>query len=365
MARTSKKEQKKITIVGQSASGKTNMLASLMFNDNATDDLKHGPHGVINPTCAPEMPDGDAKSHAEDLQKHYKTMLYGKDDPKGEGTNDVRSYFSRLTFTEQADPEPRKGLFGFGAASEPEKVSLDFEIVDGRGGDFAPSVTDDEMDETAKGRRQAYRDALDDSVAKIICMPVQKDAYKSEIAARALNELNLAIKRKAEDSSLPRLERVAICFTKYEAEFMGHGPDAIYRASDPETFRAMMMNHASRSMFSNFVLSNDGPNAFDIQFFPVSAYGFTAEAGGANFYNHSVAPGLKSRAIDPDYDYDDPDMPDYRAHFPHPLTEADATSLWYPFNVAPPFLYALTGLVTGPLCLSPERLGFGLAGAGA
>jgi len=38
----------RVTIIGQSGSGKTNMLASLMFNQNAMADLEEGQDGVTD-----------------------------------------------------------------------------------------------------------------------------------------------------------------------------------------------------------------------------------------------------------------------------------------------------------------------------
>lgn len=358
MAADPAKDRKKITIVGQSASGKTNMLASLMFNNNVMADLKQPSRdpGLIGPARQRMDTDGEVAKHTDWLHDHYGKMLAGKDGVSALSTDEVRKYLLEVSF-KQDTGQVNKSLWG--GTSEPvlKEERIQLEIADGRGGDWASDIADDKMSDGQKARRLAYRDALDVSVAKIICMPIRGE-YQSAIASRAIKEIRLAIERKRADPKLPPLERVAICYTKYESEFVDRGSDAMDYASDPDVFKAIMMGHASRAMFSDFVLKNSGPEACDIRFFPVSSYGFTEEANSANYYGYRHAPGLKTRAIDEYYDYDDEDLPDYKAHFPHPLSQEDAEALWWPYNVAPPFIFALTGIVTGPLSLSPEELGF-------
>lgn len=353
---------KSITLAGQSASGKTNMLASLLFNNNAREELCSGQDAISDPAFS--LRDFEDPSDTNHLGRHYWRMKSGMDFMLGEGTNEVRRYPCRLKFAATgADDRRARSIFRSGRPTTEEII--DFDIIDGRGGDLAPTVPDSELDATALSRREQFRDALLESSGAIICMPIQKAAYNVEVATRFLRELERVKEKKKEDSELPRLERVAICYTIYEAEFVTHGPYAIDVASDRNEFRRRIIDHASLMMFANFVRANSGDDAFDLRFFPVSSFGFLGEGGSANFYDHPIARGLKTRAIDPYDDYDNPDLPGYEAHFPYPLTQAEAAAQWWPYNVASPVLFALTGRVTGPLSLEPSELGFHLGRAQA
>lgn len=350
--------KKKITLtfVGQSASGKTNMLASLLLNDNTLDDLRDGDGSVVAPSMTLERTD-ETLSHVEELQRHYRRMLSGRDELEGEGSTDVRSYACKLKYELPSDASTASSGF-FRRATAPELVSLDVELFDGRGGDIAPEIPEDELDDLTKSRRDAYRDAMAKSTAVMICMPIQKDAYNDDVVRRFLPELKRALAEKESDKSLPPLERVAICFTKYEAEFLDIGTDAIDHATNKERFRNLMDGHASLEMFRNFIADNRRGSGFELRFFPVSSYGFIGEGGAPNFYGYPSARGIKTRSIDPFVDYDDPSLPDYKSHFPVALNDAEAVSLWFPFNVAPPFLFAATGRVAGPISLEARDLGF-------
>ncbi len=345
-----------LTLVGQSASGKTNMLASLLFNNNALIDLSEGNDKVAAPSLTLERTD-ETISNVEELQRHYRRMLSGRDELEGEGSLDVRSYSCRLEFDTLNKAQPKKRGF-FRRASTSTLESFGVELFDGRGGDIAPEVPEEELDEPTKARRDAYRDAMEKSSAVLVCMPVQKEAYNDDVVRRFLPELKRALDEKEVDPQLPRLNRVAICFTKYEAEFLDKGVNAIELAADRDTFKKLMSGHASLEMFRDFVSSNRGRASFDLRFFPVSSYGFIGEGGAPNFYGYPEARGIKTRSIDSYRDYDDPELPGYKSHFPVAMNDAEAVELWFPFNVAPPFLFAATGKVTGPISLDARELGF-------
>lgn len=359
--RSNKTADKTLSIVGQSSSGKTNLLASLLHNTAANEDLLEGPDRVSRGQFI-ERPGDDRREDTEVLQRHFGHMLRGLDHFEGAATEAVRRYRCRLEFTPPDEPPPARA-WGMGRSRSASAVGIDFDIVDGRGGDVAPDALESELDERTKARRQLYRDALQQSSAALICMPVQESAHKNTVVRNFIQELDLMKEAKRTDTTLPRLKRVAICFTKYEAEFLAHGPGAIDVASDPDVFRERMSDHASLQMFGPLVEANHSEHAFDLMFFPVSSYGFISQGGAPNFYEYPEAPGLKTRAVDPIEDYDNPGLQDYEDHFPVAVNDAAAKKLWWPYNVAPPFLFALTGRVTGPLALTPEEIGFGRVGA--
>ncbi|MEM9756335.1 MAG: hypothetical protein AAF914_10090 [Pseudomonadota bacterium] len=344
-------------MVGQQASGKTNLMASVLFNTNAAVDLAEGPDRIGSPSIS-VRPVGDALSpDARTLQTHYDQMLFGRTTP---GTDDVRRYEATLRYVDAPQPS---GRVGFRRAPVEEPVELEFDIVDGRGGDVAKTrqFAGEENEEEArdnKAKLDRYRDGLNDSIGAVICMPIRKDEFDSVVVTNFNAELELMRQRKAKDPQLPRLSRVAICFTMYELEFLSEGGGAIDRAVRPEVFRERMMDNANLSMFKPFVLGNRGPDAFDIRFFPTSSYGFVSEGGSPNYYDYAGARGLKARAVDPVEDYGDIALPGYKDHFPIPLSQGEASALWFPFNVAPPILFALTGRITGPVSLAPHELGF-------
>jgi hypothetical protein len=346
-----------ITIVGQSGSGKTNMLASLLFNSNAYEDLKEGEDPVKDPAFKSRGEDSD-RQDTEVLRRQFERMLFGRDYAEGGATEAVRRYRCYLEYT-SAEDTGAGWLRKLSSKSEPTPIRIDFDIVDGRGGDVAPDGHESELDEGTKSRRQVYRDALDRSSAAVICMPVQDAEYRNRTVRNFLDELARMKEAKRRDPTLPRLERIAICFTKYEAEFLSYGPGAYGLASDARAFRQRMRDHPNLRMFGDLVESNTGEDAIDLRFFPVSSYGFLSQGGSANFYDYPYARGLKTRAVDPVDDYGNPNLEGYQMHFPVQVKEATATKLWWPYNVAPPFFFALTGRVTGPMALLPHEIGFG------
>lgn len=352
------KPDKTITIAGQSASGKTNMLASLLFNKNVCADLDIGPDRVDGPVVGPRVSEGKSAHDIDDLRDHYARMISGKEDLMGEGTNEVRRYPSRLSFAVPPASAKQTSTWLNRPKTKPRYVTLDFDIVDGRGNDLASVKREAELDKTERSRRDTYRDALSASTGAIICMSIQREAFSNKVVDKFLTELERMKKQKKDDPSLPRLAHVAICYTFYETDFIASGAVAGELASDRGEFQRRMRDHASRTMFVDFVQSNRGNDRFDLRFFPVSSYGFIRGNGAANFYNYPNAKGLKTRSVDVFDDYNNPELPDYWDHFPYPMTQAEAAELWWPYNLAPPVLFALTGRVTGPLSVTPSELSF-------
>lgn len=343
-----------ITIVGQSKSGKTNMLASMLHNRQAHKQMEMGETPLESAAFFPQADLSPAEeSVLEEIGRHYRSMLRGLDLLHLEGTREVRQYNCILQNTEMAVPEKK----GWRSKSAAQKIQINtpFILTDGRGGDIAPEEAVDPEDETTMSRRVAYRDAADRSIGHVVCMPIQTEEYRTEVIQRFLRELRGSLKRKAEDRDLPPLKRIAICYTKYEMPFMEFGVDARVAATDPDEFIRTIKESASFADFVGFLGDSD-VNEIETRIFPVSCFGFVKTDGSANFYNYPYAPGLMTRAIDEHDDYENRELPNYKDHFPLPLTEGQAAGMWEPFNAACPFLYALTGRVTGPLSVTVKQV---------
>jgi len=353
-----------ITIVGQSGSGKTHILSALLHSASACDQLIYHEPSLLNPRFQPLPTQSiDDEINLGRLQTQFESILAGHEDLVA-GTDNVCRYPAMLRYDQPVEPSVatngKKGWGLFGRQPEKvdqktEQVYREFQIVDGRGGDLAQGFAKSEADrvrsvEDSNNLLLEYRDGMAASVGIIICLPTSSAEFDPGIMRRFQNEIQRAIADKADDPSLPPLERVSLCFTKYEAHFVDYGPDAFDAANDPDVFIEMMREQPAMKLFRESLAHEP----FDFRIFPVSTYGFVSGSGGANFYNYEHMPGLMSRVI-PEEDFSNPELPKYRDHFPVALNAGQAEQLWHPFNIAPPFVYALTGEEYGPLCLRPEE----------
>lgn len=359
-------DRQKITLVGQSRSGKTNLLSALLCNPNALEDLKIGPDAVENPSITTLAEIGSPEEESfHFLSKHQKNILKGRDSGN-EGTEQVRGYPTLLSYDLPGKAQAKQGLSSFVFGRQVDKVTrkaLPFTIIDGRGGDIAsPDYINpnEKENQSAVGRQAEYRHGLDSSVGMIICMPIIADEFAAEMADHLVREISGTIQRKAQKRSLPPLRNVALVFTKYESLFSEDGFNAWHQATQRDEAKSQLARQAMIRRFRPVLHESTKAGGYRTLIFPASTFGFVAGDGASNFYNYPPAPGLLSRAIK-DEDYNDPDMQGsggvgLRDHFPQPLSEKDALTLWQPFNIAPPILFALTGRVCGPLVLQPEDL---------
>lgn len=351
-----------ITLLGQASSGKTNLLAAFLNHNASWTDLERGFDAVENISLKENFESGGDQERAFDyLRGHFVSMLEGKENLL-EGTNAARRYDLSLSYFEQLQEEPVKSgwlqsMSMFNGASVQKSHTHDFQIVDGRGADAAPREMIKSEDKDSVSRRQKYRDGMDDSVGFVLFMPLMSDDEGSEasISQRFLSELNLALQRKEDNPKLPRLRNISLCFTKCERAFMRDGIDGLDNACDPESYENLLHGNAVLSTFRSALSKSLYEQSYEMRVFPVSTYGFIRNTGAANFYPWPAAPGILTRSVDPFDDYDNPEMPDFKDHFPFPLKDDQAKSLWRPFNIAPPLLYALTGRITGPLSFSAEE----------
>lgn len=345
-----------ITLLGQAASGKTNLLTAFLNHQASWLDLQTGPDAVAYASFAAEYVSGGEEERAFDyLRNHYVAMLKGREF-KLEGTNAARRYNVKYSFTDKplnAEPEVEKSKWWQKSrtAAAPIAMRGSFQIIDGRGADAAPSEIITSEDKDAIARRQDYREGMDDSVGFVIFMPLMSTDEGSEamIAARFLSELQEAIKRKASrPTELPKLKNVALCFTKCEQAFSIYDVDGEVEARDMANYRQILHGNALLSNFRSIIAESLSPEEYNLRVFPVSTYGFVHPTGQSNFYPWEEAPGVLTRAVDAIDDFENPDLPDFKDHFPFPLTDDQARTMWRPFNIAPPLLYALTGRITGP-----------------
>lgn len=349
-----------VTLAGQSDSGKTNLLSSLLGNDSSLADLSLGPDPVFNVELRPDAESGTQEDKDVDqLLSYSSNILRGRvlDNP---GTDAVKYYPCMLSYsTATEEPQSRGLLARFSTAPTENRYEVPFKIVDGRGGDLAPphyldSNNPDDLESI--NRQTEYRLGLDQSVGLIVIMPMDEDGFDTDLANRLMQEVSKTISRRKTAKDLPPLKYISICFTKYDDRFTTRGALAGKRAAEKEEAVGLLYDTAMVKTFSPLFANMSNDEGYKICIFPVSTFGFLDGNGPANFYKYKVSPGLLSRAIDPSRDYDDPDMPGLKDHFPAPLSENDAKTMWRPFNIAPPLLFALTGRVTGPLALEPWEL---------
>lgn len=351
-----------ITLLGQAGSGKTNLLTTFLNHDGSWLDLEEGHQKVANVSLRALFEnDSEDERAIDDLRTHYVSILSGKEDGLA-ATNAARRYGVKISYSEPIVEEPPKKSWlpmpRLGSRALPKPNVLDFQIVDGRGADAAPSEMISSSDKDAVSRRQGYRDGMDDSVGFVIFMPLMSDDEGSQaiISQRFLGELNSAFQRKeAGAKNHPKIGNVSLCFTKCERAFMHEGVYALGEATSPDSYDRLLGGNAVLSTFRSLLAESLKQDTFDMRVFPVSTYGFVRKSGSANFYPWASSTGLLTRSVDEFDDYENDDFPEFRDHFPFPLKDDQAKSLWRPFNIAPPLLYALTGRVTGPISFSAQQ----------
>jgi hypothetical protein len=293
--------------------------------------------------------DEDRRLDRDNMITHYANILQVKDSFEGrnQGTDQARSYRARLGFSR--DAEVRRGLLRqMRLEAQPE--THEFLIVDGRGGDLAPNEygRSIQRDEVFMKRRAEYRDALIRSTGLVICLTIAPSEYDSTMGARLLEEFRLACELKQTAKQGQPFRHIALCLTKYETVMHGDGNKAGVAARDREVFLDIAHRSAGVGQFAELLKRGRAGGDYRAAVFPVSTYGFVEGTGAVNLYDYPAAPGLRTRAVSA-YDYDNADLPDYRDHFPDPITQTQALTMWQPFNLAPPLLYALTGVLTGPM----------------
>lgn len=345
-----------VTLIGQSKSGKTHLLAALLNHPSRVRDLEEGPDRVEDPVLE-TLPDGDEarRMDHENLVSHFDNILRGKDSFEGrnEGTDKARRYSARLRYGLPARTE--RALWR--RSSEPSQYSVDFSIVDGRGGDLAPDGYHQEFanDEVFRKRRSEYRDAVVQSSGLVICLTLGRDEYDLSMGARLLEEYRLACELKNSTPNAVPFRHVALCLTKYEMVLGDIGPTAGLVARNHESFLGLARDSAGVNQFRDLLRAGRHGDSVRTMVFPVSTFGFIGHTGAANWYGYPWAPGLRTRAVS-EYDLDDDSLPGYRDHFPQAVSQNRSLNLWQPFNLAPPLLFALTGRITGPMYASIDDL---------
>jgi|GEM_PF-5739461 len=354
----SRADTRTVTLIGQAASGKTHMIAALLIN-KPVHDLTLGEPGLVNPRISPvgatDSEEEERKWHL--LNRHFNSMFLGRESDI-EATQDVTDYSFSISWDGVNGPKkasriawllPRQRL----SPRRPEPgAQVPIRLIDGRGGDLAyDEFLESAQDPRIAERRTAYRDALRQAGGVVICHGLTAGDYQQQNMASLQLNIDATLESNGRDKKLP-LKYIAICLTKYEALFPAHGANAAAAATDREAFIRRIKRLGLDRLFGNVLTSGGG---VQVRVFPVSTYGFVDGHGSANYYPWKGAPGLLTRAID-EADYDDPDLPGLRDHYPVPISQAMAMARWQPFNLAPPLLFAATGRITGPLSVGAEEL---------
>lgn len=350
-----------ITMVGPPSSGKTHLISTLIGTPASRRDLTFGPDALRDPSISRVVLDGmdDAETNWDQLANHHDVLLWGRDGVDGEATSTVQKYPVRFQY--KAPKPPVFGALGqllreIVGSNPLVTTSLDLDIVDGRGGDLTRSTSNN--DQYVAARRAQYISSLRQSRGLVLCLPCIRDQIDNRASSMLLLQVEAALGAKRDEPGSIPLENIAICLTKYEAIFTQYGGSAGRKATD----RAEALEHLRNSGLIQILSGlKEQSSAHDlkVEIFPVSTYGFVGGRGAANYYPWKSRPGLLTRVVDEEeYEIYDTgrnvsvDTPGLKDHYPVELVEADAISLWHPFNIAPPLLFAATGRVTGPLHLS-------------
>ena len=354
-----------ITMVGPTSSGKTHLISTLIGSPASRRDLTIGPDALRDPSISRIVSGGlnDLAQNWDLLANHHDKMLRGRDGAYGEATGDVHRYPVKLQYKA---PKPAK-LGALGrlmrdiTGSDPFQThTLDLNIVDGRGGDLTRSTSGN--DAYVANRRAQYIGSLRESRGLVLCLPCVREQIDNLASSMLLLQVEAALGAKQGDVDAVPLENIAICLTKYEAIFTRHGGSAGLRATERAEAVEQIKDVGLIQVLSGLKEQSNAHN-LNVQIFPVSTYGFVGGRGAANYYPWKARPGLLTRVVD-DEEYEQYkadtgaslDVPDLEDHYPVELVEADAISLWHPFNIAPPLLFAATGRVTGPLHLSVNEV---------
>ena len=362
MAIEKTKSTPQITLVGQSESGKTNLLATLLGNNNAHLDLGIGPMKVVDVSWTAATGGAYDDKNVDALMSYANNILRGQvlSNP---GSDEVKIYPCRLRYSSVERVRKRGGFMWLGSRYIEERIAkateVKFNIVDGRGGDIAPKRhldAENPNDAEAIGRQAEYRERLNESQGAVVIMPVDKDGFKIDLANRLVSELMRTIEYRKGKSDLNKLRNISLCYTKYDQLFTGEGATAGEKAADLDRAVDYLKDEAIVRVFERIYSLAESDPELNVAIFPVSTFGFVDGTGVANFYDWKDSPGLLTRAVSGKRDWNNPKLPQSKDHFPFEISENEAMTLWCPFNIAPPLFFALTGLVTGPLYLYPEDL---------
>lgn len=356
-----------ITLVGPSAAGKTHMLAAIGSAGNVRQDTKLGANTDINFSFNLEGIEGDQAScdYVKTLRDDYDKILEGRGDT--EGTDSVFRLKFGVTYDEPANAEAlttKAGVFRRASTPEPTRElatrNVAFELVDGSGGDLTTFQLQRDVDPTVRKRMDAHYEVLTKARAALICLPWIDESSIADESDEDLSDRDVQglenILKNSSFAENAQLENIAVCFTKYEMAFLDEGANAHKKAIDPKIGLKEIRNSSSDDIFEalQHYLSNvqEGrkPN---IRIFPCSTFGFVNGFGASNFYPSKEFPGLLTRYLPPDVWQEDPKIQD---HFPAPLRNRKASTMWHPFNIGSPFFFAATGKVTGPISFSLEEL---------
>ena len=345
-----------ITLIGQSKSGKTHYLSALFKHPARTNDLLVGPDAVDSAMLA-LLPDKDENRRLdrEKLTQHFDNVLKGMDSFEGrnEGTDKARSYSAELEYT--INGEEARGFLRRATPAARHKHA--FSIVDGRGGDLAPSEYDDQIrhDENFQKRREEYRQAVVRSKGLIVCLTMLRDEYDHSMGERLLEEIRLARREKQSTPGASPFSFIALCLTKYETVMSVEGPMAGRKALAHGDFVETARRSLGVRQFAEVLRRGAAEGEFRTAVFPVSTFGFIGGTGAANWYDYHYASGLRTRSVN-QFDFENPGLPGYRDHFPATVSQTRAMNLWKPLNLAPPLYFALTGKFTGPVMATIEEL---------
>ena len=225
-------------------------------------------------------------------------------------------------------------------------------MIDGPGGALVRDRPKAELEGT--GLEHTGRDlneAVMNATALIMCIPaIPNDRATMEFEDGSLVELLSKIML----ADAPKLKRIAVCLTKYDAPLYDLGPDAHRAARDRDTIATTWMNIESRrnihEALRDIALSSTAENRVDVMFFPVSTYGFIGDTGYPNYEPRTDLPLVLPQH--PLLRVGHFDVPLY----PEPFKPSEVNKLVRPFNIAEPLAFLAGGSAKGMLHMSMDEM---------
>jgi hypothetical protein len=247
--------------------------------------------------------------------------------------HEIPTYHVRLTCGPGASP--RSSFLRFRRADS-DKRTADIAITDAAGGHLmGPDVENQEVE--IKKKALEFATAVRQSQGVVFCLPADVTETGAEADDKQIQVINqLAVREQI------ALRRLVICLTKYEAQFLHMGSEALDRALSREEFARIALEKLPTGLRRSLVAlaskagskSKNGP--IEVCITPASTYGFVRFNGCVNFNpltgrlltESGVRVPVHPRAVDVKPPY-------YR--------EDVAISYWQPFFIVDPFVYAAFG----------------------
>lgn len=215
-------------------------------------------------------------------------------------------------------------------------------LLDGPGGGMFPSVdavtasTRDDLQEFS----QAFQAAAFEATGILLFLPTKKRSKEAEYHER---EEIIAFLTDVWEGKFRKIERIAVCLSKYEVMFLNKGNQAETMAKDSsrieEVWREVDGGFRILESLNDCWLKQN----IDVRIFPVSAFGFVGETGFPNVVEQNVrGHNLQLPMVlvpQPDVRVGKLEVPLY----PRPFPAHDVDTLHKSFNLAAPMIFLASG----------------------